>query len=339
MRIFVAAAAVSLLAAPAAAETFQATSVEIKDAAAQLTVIPEDRANIDVSITAGARLAAPQARMTADGLVIDGGLRNRFRGCTNTLGGRTQVRVSGIGNVARDDLPRITLRVPRQLNLSAAGAIYTNVGASAGGVVTVGGCGDTTIGATSGGLDVTLNGSGDVDVSRVGGTLAAVLNGSGSLEVERADAEAALRLNGSGDLQVGQIGGPVNAQLTGSGSLRTGAAGGSARLALNGSGNVYAGAIAGTLDADLRGSGSMRVASVNGESADLTLTSSGSLVVSGGQVARLEARSTGSGSVRYGGTAGVTRASLSGSGSITIHDAGRVESLSDTGSGSISVGR
>ena len=142
-----------------------------------------------------------------------------------------------------------------------------------------------------------------------------------------------------GDLQVGQIGGPLNAQLSGSGSLRTGATGGSARLALNGSGNVNAGAVNGALDADLRGSGSMRVASVSGESADLNLTSSGTLVVSGGQVARLAATSTGSGSVRYGGSAGVTRASLTGSGSITIHDAGRVESLSDTGSGSINVGR
>ena len=156
MRIFVAAAAVSLFAAPAAAEQFQATSVEINDAAAHLTVIPEDRANIDVSVAAGARLAAPQARMTAEGLVIDGGLRNRFRGCTRTLTGRTQVRVSGIGNVAREDLPRITLRVPRKLDLNVGGAMFTNVGASAGGVITVGGCGDTEIGAASGGLDVTL---------------------------------------------------------------------------------------------------------------------------------------------------------------------------------------
>lgn len=339
MRILIAAAAVSVLAAPAAAETFQTTSVEIRDAAAELTVIAEDRANVDVSITGGSRLAAPQARMTAEGVVIDGGLRNRFRGCTNSLGGRTQVRISGIGNVAREDLPRITLRVPRQLDLSAGGAIYTEIGPSAGGVVTMSGCGDTEIADVGGGLDLTLNGSGDIDVTRVAGTLAAVLNGSGSLEVERADAEAALRLNGSGDLQVGQVGGRLNAQLSGSGSLRTGAAAGNARLVLNGSGNVYAGSITGALDADLRGSGSMRVASVNGERAALNLTSSGSLVVSAGQVARLEARSTGSGSVRYSGSAAVTRASLTGSGSITIHDAGRVESLSDTGSGSINVGR
>ena len=339
MRIFLAAAAVSLWAAPAAAETFRATSVEIKDAAAQLTVIPEDRADIDVSITPGARLAAPQARLTAEGLVIDGGLRNRFRGCTTNLTGRTQVRISGAGNVLREDLPRITLRVPRTLNLSAGGAVFTNVGASAGGVVNVSGCGDTEVATASGGLDVTLNGSGDVNVAGVSGTLTAVLNGSGSLDVERAGAEAALRLNGSGDLQVGQIGGPLDAQLSGSGSLRTGAAGGNARLALNGSGNVNAGAIAGTLDADLRGSGSMRVASVTGDSADLNLTSSGSLVVTAGRVERLQASSTGSGSVRYGGSAVVTRASLTGSGSINIHDAGRVEQLVDTGSGSISVGR
>lgn len=338
MRIFLAAAAVSLVAAPAAAETFNTTSVDIVHAAANVTVIPEDRANVDVQITAGGgRVAAPQARMTAEGLVIDGGLRNRFRGCTNNLTGQTIARIRGIGNVPREQLPRITLRVPRTLDLTAAGAVYTEIGASSGGDVVMSGCGDTDIAATSGALNVTLNGSGDIDAAAVGGALAATVNGSGSLNVERASGQATLRLNGSGDLVVGNVGGGLNAQLAGSGSLRTGAARG-ARLVLNGSGDVNAGAITGALDADLTGSGTMRVASVDGASADLNLTSSGSLIVNGGRVERLQARSTGSGGVRFSGAASVTSATLTGSGSITIADGGRVETLADSGSGSITIG-
>lgn len=337
MRIFLAAAAVTLVAAPAAAETFNARSVAIEHAAANLIVIPEDRTNIDVSVTAGARIAAPQTRMTAEGLVIDGGLRNRFRGCSRNLAGQVTARISGIGNVRREDLPRITLRVPRTLDLSAAGAIYTEIGASAGGEVAMSGCGDTEIASTSGALVVALNGSGDIDVQSVGGALTATVNGSGSLGVARASGEATLRLNGSGDLQVGDIGGALNAQLAGSGSLHAGDARG-ARLVLNGSGDVSAGDIHGSLDADLSGSGAMRVTSVEGESADLNLTSSGDIVVSGGRVDRLRARSTGSGGVRYAGVAGVTSAALTGSGNISIHDGGRVEQMIDTGSGSVTVG-
>jgi hypothetical protein len=339
VRIILAATAVSLLATPAMAETFNTTSVDIVHAAANLVVIPEDRTNIDVAISAGGgRVAAPQARMTAEGLVIDGGLRNRFRGCTNTLTGQTVARIRGIGNVQRQDLPQITLRVPRTLDLSAAGAVYSEIGASAGGDVVVSGCGDTELASTSSALRVTLNGSGGVDVDAVGGALTAVVNGSGSVEVERVSGEATLRLNGSGDLEVGNVGGALNAQLAGSGSLRTGNSR-AAHLVLNGSGDLTAGAVDGALDANLTGSGSMRVASVEGASADLTLTSSGSLVVNGGRVERLRANSTGSGGVRFNGAASTTTATLTGSGSISIADGGRVEQMRDSGSGSINIGR
>lgn len=341
VRLFLAATAASLcaLAGQAGAQTFAATAVRVEHAAAIVTVIPEDRADIHVAIAAGTRLAAPAARMTREGVVIDGGLRNRIRGCTGTLGGRTQVRIAGIGNVAREELPRVTIRTPRTLDLSIGGAAYTNVGASTGGSAAFNGCGDTTLAAASGALDVDLNGSGDVEVARVGGMLAATLNGSGSLSIARADADAALRLNGSGDLEVGDVAGRLDARLTGSGSLEVGAAGGDTRLALNGSGDVEAGAVAGSLDAELRGSGSVRVASVTGPSASLELSSSGDLSVRGGRVGRLSARNSGSGEVRFGGVAGATRAMLTGSGDISIADAGRVEELIDNGSGSVSLGR
>jgi hypothetical protein len=341
VRHFFAASAATLcmFAGQAAAETFNTTSLRIDNAAAEVMVIPEDRTTIDVQLGAPGRLPALTLRQTADGVVIAGGLRNRIRGCGSWNASGEGVRVSGIGQVRRQDLPRITVRVPRALNYRAGGAVYSTIGASSGGSVTLNGCGDATLAPATGALEVELNGSGGGRIDRVNGTLTATVNGSGSLDVAHAGADAVLRLNGSGSLDVADVVGRLDARAAGSGSLRTGAAGGDARLVLTGSGNVEAGAVNGALDAELRGSGSMRVGSVEGAHARLELTSSGDINVRGGRVGLLDARSAGSGSVRYGGAATTTRAHLTGSGSITIADAGRVEQLIDNGSGSVNVGR
>jgi len=333
------AACLCVLASPAAAETYRATALEITSAAAEVRIIPEDRADIDVQIGPTGRLPTLTTRVSDGRLLIDGGLRNRIRGCSSWTGSGDNVRIAGIGTVRRGDLPRITVRVPRSLAYEAGGAIYSSIGASNGGSVTLNGCGDTSLGAANGPLDVDLNGSGGVRAERVSGMLAATLNGSGALHVVRADNDAALRLNGSGNLEVGDVAGRVDARLSGSGSLELGAAGGEARLVLNGSGNLRAGAIDGSLDADLNGSGNLRVAAVSGQNAVLDLSGSGNLSVDGGRVERLTARNSASGSVRFGGVAQYTRASLSASGDISIADAGRVEQLVDSGSGSVNLGR
>lgn len=367
-------AAIGLLATPASAERYSATGARLDYVAAHLTVIPEDRADVDVSIGAAGRLPAPTVRVDGDRVVIDGGLRNRFQGCTTNLTG-SFVRIRGIGNVPQSELPRITLRVPRTLNLSIGGAVTTTIGASNGGVVAHNGCGDTDIADVNGALDVALNGSGDVEVTRVTGALEAALNGSGSLTILRADAAAELQLNGSGDLRTGPVRGDVDAVLAGSGSLRVetarnalvrlngsgdvnvgdvsgtidarlggsggvrlGAAGEGARVTLNGSGDIDVGAVRGALEASLSGSGSIDVASVNGPSAQLSQSSSGDVVVRGGRVERLIARNSGSGTVRFGGAAGASTIEIRSSGDVVVSDAGRVEQITDTGSGGARLG-
>lgn len=326
-----------LAAAPASAVTHAVQAVEVENAAAVVTVITEDRADVDVTVSAGARLAAPSVRVEGDHVLIDGGLRNRLNGCTTVLGVR-QVRVRGVGNVREADLPRVTIRTPRTLDVELGGAVFADIGASGGGEVTLNGCGDTALGASSGALDVTLNGSGDVNAQRVGGALEATLNGSGSLRVASAGEGATLALRGSGDLIVGDVGGPLHAAVQGSGSLRTGSSAGDARLALQGSGDVEMGAVTGSLEAEVQGSGDVDVASVRGDSATLQLASSGDLTVRGGAVQRLSVRSTGSGDVRFGGSAAVTRANLTGSGDITVANSGQIDQMSDTGSGDVRLG-
>src|SRR5690606_34876879 len=149
------------------------TGVSIEHAAAIVTIIPEDRSNVDVTIAGGSRLPAPAVRVQGDDLVIDGGLRNRVRGCTSRLGSAPRVRIAGVGVVSRDELPRIPVRAPRTLDLAIGGAVFADIGASAGGRVTLNGCGDTSMEAAAGQLHLTLNGSGDVEASRVGGPLTA----------------------------------------------------------------------------------------------------------------------------------------------------------------------
>lgn len=342
MRLLFAATAASLcvLASPAAAETYQARALEIGNAAANVTIIPEDRSDFDVQISAPGRLPPLTARVSDGRLLIDGGLRNRVRGCMSWSGSGDSVRIAGIGGVRRDDLPRITVRAPRTLAYEVSGGgIYSTIGASNGGSVTLNGCGDASLAAANGPLELAVNGSGSLRAERVSGLLTAVVNGSGEVRVARVDSDAALRLNGSGDVDIGAVAGRLDARVSGSGSIEVDAAGGDTRLVLNGSGDLSTGAIHGSLDADLNGSGNVRIASVIGANAVLDLSGSGDLRVDGGRVERLTARNSASGSVRFGGVADFTRARLSASGNISIADAGRVEELVDSGSGSVNFGR
>lgn len=327
-------ALLGLMAAPAAAQTFTNQAIEIRNAAALLTVTPEDRADIVVTSTADGRLAAPTARVEGGRIVIDGGLRNRIRSCSDQ-----QVNVRDVGNVRREDLPRITIRAPRTLDLGVGGAVFANVGASAGGEVALNGCGSITMADASGDLELALNGSGDINAARIDGDLEASLNGSGSLTTREVAGGAEASLNGSGDLTIGNVGGPLEAALHGSGSLSAGNTGGATELSLMGSGDFEAGAVRGSLEASLRGSGSMEVASVEGQSAELQLSSSGDISVRGGRVDQLQVQNLSSGNVHFGGTAAHTSVQLSGSGDIEIANAGAVDRLIDNGSGDVSLGR
>src|SRR6185295_14709507 len=122
VRLLLTTAALGCLAAgQAAAEPYRTANVEIKDSAAILTVIPEDRADVDVSVAGGERLPAPTVRMEGDHVLIDGGLRVTGCGGWFQSGSRSSIRVAGYGTVTPDHLQRITLHVPRTLNLIVGG--------------------------------------------------------------------------------------------------------------------------------------------------------------------------------------------------------------------------
>jgi hypothetical protein len=326
------AATATLLAAPAAAETYAASSVRIEDAAAHVEIIPENRSTIDVAIQPGARLGAPRVSLEGGRVLIDGDLR--LQGCRNG-----QVRVQGRGWIPRDELPRIVIRTPRTLDVGMGGAVYGRVGASEGGVLGVFGCGSVDVAAVTGDLRLRVTGSGDVTLADVSGALDVALTGSGDLRATRAGGDATLRLSGSGDLELGRIGGALDASLTGSGSLEAGDVGAGAALRLTGSGDVAVGDVRGALSARLTGSGGVSAQSVTGPRATLRLNSSGDIDVRGGRVDELSVYNGGSGDIRFGGAAEVASFEVRGSGDVVVAEAGRVESLFDNGSGSVRVGR
>ena len=345
-RFLVSAATVAVLvgaAFPATAQTFPVAGVDISHAAARIQVIPENRTDVSVEIGPTGRLPAITTRVEGGKLVIDGNLANRIHGCGNwnimsAGNGVEQVNIWGIGNVRSADLPVITLHVPRTLNLNAGGAVFGDVGASAGGHVQIGGCGRVRVADAAGPLDVALTGSGDVDAGAVSGELHARLDGSGDLRVAHAGAGAQAELNGAGDLTIASVAGALTARLDGSGDLRVPGSANGAVLDLNGSGDVSVGAVTGTLRAHVDGSGDVSVASVSGGAVELALAGSGDLSVAGGATDRLTARNEGSGDVRFRGRAQALDADLGGSGDIMVASAGQARNIHDHGSGDVHVG-
>ncbi|WP_395646066.1 GIN domain-containing protein [Terricaulis sp.] len=331
--ILLAIAGLGVMAVTANAETYPARSVDIRYAAANITVIPENRTDIAADVAAGGRVQAPSVRLDGGRLVIDGGLRNRIRGCSDGA-----VQINGLGRVNRTELPRITLRVPQSLDLHVGGAAFTSIGESAGGRAAFSGCGDTQIEEAHGALTVALDGSGDVRVTRVSGDLHASLDGSGDLNVGPVGGDAEASLDGSGDLTVASVAGAAAGSLDGSGDLNVGAVGASARVSLDGSGDVEFGSVRAGLQASVDGSGNIQVAAVEGGQVALALDGSGDVLVRSGAAERLSARNGGSGNVAFRGRVATLVAEIEGSGDIRIDHVDHVETLRDSGSGSVNFG-
>ncbi|HVY84023.1 MAG TPA: DUF2807 domain-containing protein [Caulobacterales bacterium] len=286
------------LGASADAATFSGQGVDIVDAAAVIHVIPEDRTDFAIETAAGPRLAAPQVRVEHGRVVIDGNVR--VTGCGSMFGNESAAHIAGVGAVRRRDMPVVTIRAPRTIDLSTDGAVFVDVGASSGGRLAFGGCGDSTVAPVTGDLDLSLRGSGDADVANVSGALSAHLGGSGDLRAREA-ASARLSLQGSGDVSLDRVRG-------------------------------------GPLDAMLAGSGDVRVGSVQGGSVSMRLDGSGDLAVQNGSADHLDADLAGSGNLSFGGHVDALAARLAGSGDLRVASADHIESMRKAGSGDITIG-
>jgi Putative auto-transporter adhesin, head GIN domain len=253
--LFLATAAAAILAGVTATAAPQLT---IRHAALRLEVVPEDRADVSVTVQqANARLPVTVKTM-GDEVVIDGGAGLRVAGCHHMFGAKA-VHVWGVGSIRYQDLPLVVARVPKDVRVHAGDAVFGMVGRSKSLELSAGGCGDWVVADTAGPMTLSVSGSGDV---HAGSAQRATVHISGSGDVFARNVTGGLdvSISGSGDVRAEQVTGDLAAQVSGSGDVRV--AGGRvndmhARIA--GSGDVTFHGVAKTLTASIAGSGDVRV--------------------------------------------------------------------------------
>jgi hypothetical protein len=180
MRALLLSAALLALAGAAAAEP----SVEVRHAAARVTVIPEARSDVQVEIVR----ANPKLPLTVskfgDKTIIDGPLGFRSPNC-NSVFGQASVFVWGVGRVRWEDLPQVIVHTPMNATVGADGAVYGEVGRGRGLELSNSGCGDWVVADQQGPVRIHTSGSGDVHAGHVTGQVSKQVFGSGDVTVGR----------------------------------------------------------------------------------------------------------------------------------------------------------
>lgn len=258
----------ALLAATAAfsAGAAQAASVEVKDAVARVTVVPEDRNDIKVEIVRANPRLPLMVRSLGDRTIVDGDLdgRHRIHNCRST-GEKSSVDVRGIGNIGWADFPQVVIHTPRDVHIDADGAVFGSVGRSASLHLGNAGCGDWTVANVERQAKISQAGSGD---TRMGSTGALKVNVAGSGDVMAADVRGGLDVSiaGSGDTAVRSINGPLEVSIAGSGDVSIeGGRATTMKVSVAGSGDVEFRGVADSLRARIAGSGDVHASEVKGE--------------------------------------------------------------------------
>jgi hypothetical protein len=252
-------AAAAVLSAGAA----QAASVELRDAVARVTVIPEDRRDVRVEVVKTHPELPLRVREEGGRTVIDGELRNRIRGCGDN-GARGRVQVRGIGQVAYDEMPQVVIRTPRNVEVSTNGAVSGAIGRSAGLTLTNSGCSHWTVADVAGPANLRGSGAGSV---RMGAAerLNVSLSGAGSVRATRVSHSLDASLSGAGGVTVQELRGAMDARVSGVGSIDVeGGRATTIRASVSGVGGVEFDGEAQSLDASVSGIGGVRVRSVSG---------------------------------------------------------------------------
>ncbi|MEY4556285.1 MAG: hypothetical protein RL093_1404, partial [Pseudomonadota bacterium] len=172
------AAAVVAVAAPAFAKPGDGPEVEIRHAVARVAVIVEDRADVAVEVEQGSSgLPAIQVSRVGNEVRIDGGLRRRgffnrgdgIRECRSgpdnaaRPGDGASVEVRDHGRINISDAPLIVIRTPRNVDVSASGAVFGSIGRGATSVeLGNAGCGYWNVANTEGPVSLSIAGSGDL---------------------------------------------------------------------------------------------------------------------------------------------------------------------------------
>ena len=240
-----------------------APSVQVRGAAARVTIIPEARRDIAVSLThADARLPIRITKL-GDRIFITGDVGHRVHGC-HTTGGRRGVAIWGRGAIPYDELPTLIIRTPTTVRLSAGEAVFGDIGRSASVDFTNQGCGDWTIADVQGRLRLNQAGAGDARTGSAGSSDLSVA-GSGGISTGPVRNGLAAVSSGSGAIVVASVFGPVDARVAGPGGITLAAGSVTAMtVSIAGSGAVTLHGVAQSLRASIAGSGDVTVEKVTG---------------------------------------------------------------------------
>lgn len=241
----------------------QAASVEIRDAVARVTVVPQDRSDIKVEIVRAHPELPLSVSVSGDRTIIEGGLDRRIRDC-NGMGGNARVNVRGVGKVSYDEMPQVVIYTPREVDVAANGAVVGAIGRSASLKLRNSGCANWTIADVAGEAELHQSGAGSVKMGAAD-RLDIDLSGAGSLRAVAVRHGMDADLSGAGGVTIGSFAGPLEAQVSGVGQIRV-EDGRASRIkaSVSGVGGVDFGGVAQDLQASISGLGNIRVRQVTG---------------------------------------------------------------------------
>lgn len=241
-----------------------APSVEIRDAVARVTVIPEDRADVKVEMLTTNPSLPLQVRTVGGVTVIDGNLAHRISDC-HTRGDHPKAWVRGLGDVSYDNMPQVVIRTPRNVVLETGGAVYGSVGRAASLDLDNSGCSAWTVADVVGDATLRESGAGSVKMGAAG-KLHLQLSGAGSVHATQVRLGLDATLSGAGGVNIDDMSGPMMARVSGVGHIRvTQGHATDLRASVSGVGGVEFGGDAQTLDASISGFGGIKVKSVSGQ--------------------------------------------------------------------------
>jgi hypothetical protein len=256
-------AATAALSAGAAAQTAQAASVEVKDAVARVTVIPEDRADIKIEVTRPNGQLPLTVRSFGGKTILDGDLNRRIHNCRSSAES-SWAEVRGVGRIGWADMPQVTIRTPRDVKVEAGGAVFGTVGRSASLDLDNAGCGDWILANVAGEAKISQAGSGDTRMGAASGLKLRVA-GSGDLAAGDIKGPVDISIAGSGDANIRSVSGTLEVNIAGSGDVTIdGGRASDMKVSVAGSGDVDFRGVADSLRARIAGSGDVRAMEVKG---------------------------------------------------------------------------
>lgn len=269
----VSAAVASVMALTAAAGAQAHTEVSLKNIAARVVVIPENRTDVDLKVVYGnAKVPVIMVHTDRNTLVADGKLGNHSLSCKSD-----GAMIPNLGFVAINDLPTIYIRTPLDAKVAAGGATWGQVRAAQTLELGEGGCGKWITGDVSGKAEINIGGSGDVVSGRLGDAEVNI-GGSGDFTAVSAHALEA-NIGGNGHVALGSVDGEVSVNIGGSGDVKVDGGRSSALdVTIAGSGNIVHNGTVNDLQVTIVGSGDVRVHQVTGN-ISRTIMGSGKVIV------------------------------------------------------------